>query len=174
MEIREYKYFKLWFWGFIILGAILPLIIRVLSEIILTSAGFLEVISSLLYELIAPGHNLLLISVLNDIPFTFLALLSRSRLGKLNDQNLPIHIQDIAGVIGGGIAILAISLFLNTLVWYYLFIDVPVRGISTAPLLFIASPVYGIIAMGIGYFVGEHIGKLILWNRSRKTKEKQI
>lgn len=160
MKTGESQYLKFLFWGFVVVGAILPLVVRVAAEVLFGPTSLLEVTRLLPHELLPP-YNLLLIALLNDIPFIALFLLAKSHLKESNMLDFKIYFLRVASVVGSGIALFGISLFIQIIVWSSTFRRVP--GSSTGPILLFVFPIYGFIAILIGYGIGRFLGKVTLW-----------
>jgi hypothetical protein len=156
--IRGNRHFKRWFWGLIILGILLPLIVESVVAIIFASKDFFSMLKSIF-------PSLILIGLLNDVPFIIFAFLVRSLWHRPEVETSQDFFKHKGGVIGAGLVGIGFVLFINISIWLSVTLMLP--GFSTAVIAFIFLPIYGIIGILIGYGSGRLIGKIILRYRSR-------
>lgn len=150
---RGYKYSKRWFWGIIILGIFLPLIVESVVTIILDPKDFLNIFSSFFLSLI-------LIGLLNDIPFIVFAFLVRSLWNRPEAEKFQDFFKHKTGVISAGIISIGSILYINIGVWISIMRVLP--GSSTSVIVYAFLPIYGVIAILVGYGCGWFVGKIIL------------
>lgn len=136
--------------GIIVVGLLLPLGIRVIAEYAFKGKEVLTLLKSLPLLLIAPGENLLIVALLNDIPFIAFALMVRHILKNLSVKYRTFYYHNITGLICAAFAIIILSIDLNYSVWS----DVFVHASSTAVIAFMFLPVYGLISLVVGYSFG--------------------
>lgn len=164
METMKCKYLKLWFCGIIIIGLLSSLASEIIVHVLFDSADFIEAIKFVLNHFVSPIF--LLFSVWNTVPFIALAILANYQLSKSVEQDSRICIKIIASIIVAAIMGFSTSIFIQFDAWSAAFRGEP--GTSTTPLIYIFLPFPVSIVMVVGYGLGWVIGKLILWNRSRK------
>lgn len=160
---------KVVFWGTIILGMILPIIVMISVDLVVSHGNLLITLKS---SIVSFWHNWgLVLILLHDIPFVVLAFVIKSRLGEKVYASEPYTLR-LSETIGAWIVIFIVGFWMNLDVWISL--ASLSSGFSTAILVYFFFPFYGIIAILVGYWSGWLVGKLILWNRSRKTKEDRL
>lgn len=136
--------------GIIIFGLLLPLVVRVIAEYMFKGKELLLLLSSVPALLIAPGENLLIVALLNDIPFIAFALVVRHIMKNLSVRYRKFYYHNITGLICAAFAITILSIDLNYSVWS----DVFIHASSTAVIAFMFLPVYGLISLVLGYSFG--------------------
>lgn len=156
MRIGKSKYSKICFWGIIIIGMSLPITGMVLADVLFDPSGLPETLKLLPSFFISPIGILVLLW--NAVPFIFFALLTKSILSELT-EDFQISWTRMAGVIGAGIAIISTSICFRIYVGWAVIRGLP--GSSTAALMDLILPIYLFIIMGIGYWIGLVIGKLL-------------
>ena len=110
--------------------------------------------------LFASGHNLFLLGLINAIPFVVFAFLTRWRY-RLSASEEPNSFRPHKwGVIFAGLAVLAMTLFVQLVVWLDVFN--PKGGSSTAVIAFVFLPFYALALMPVGYLAGFLLGKASL------------
>lgn len=166
MGTEKSRYLKSWFWGIIAVGASLPLVGMVVADFLWGSKSLLEAIKPWLSAFVSPIALVvtLLMLLWNNVPFIVFAWLIKSQLGK--SEEIQIYFYRMARMIGGGIAAFTTSLFIQLIVLRAGLRSVP--GYSTTSLIYGILPFYVLIAMGVGYWGGGLIGRLIIWRRSQK------
>ncbi|MBI5051042.1 MAG: hypothetical protein HZC11_09305 [Nitrospirae bacterium] len=98
-----------------------------------------------------PGD--IFIALLNDIPFIILAFFIKHSCHNLKTPQKT-------AIACAGVLSVSLNLIINIDVWKGIVLHLP--GSSTAAIVYIFLPIYGIIAMMVGYGVGWLIGKIIL------------
>lgn len=159
--IKGDRHFKRWFWGLIILGILSPLIVESVVAIIFASQDFFSMLRSIF-------PSLMLIGLLNAVPFIIFAFLVRSLWQRPEVETPQDFFKHKGGVIGAGVVGIGLVLFVNISIWTSIALMLP--GFSTAVIAFIFLPVYGIIGILIGYGSGRLIGKIILRYRNCHRK----
>lgn len=142
------SYARWWFWGLIVLGALIPFIVSAIMEITYNpDLGVRFYLGDILLALV------------NDIPYILLAFLAKyiwQEHSKIA-QNILLH--KIGVFFAGGVSI-SFNLYVNIGTWRGIAQHLP--GSSTAVIVYVFLPIYGIIAMLIGYVLGFFIGKIII------------
>lgn len=165
MEAEKSQYSKLWVCGIITVGAISPLILLLVTGVLFSSTSIFEVIKFSLSFLLLPIGLLGLL--LNAAPFVVHALqLKKLQIGRLNKDDSNIYFKSVAEMIGAGFAGFIVNISIQFIVLSAAYRGEP--GSAIAGSLYFFLPIHTFIAMGIGYLLGGLVGKLILWNRSRK------
>lgn len=146
---------RLLFWGTIILGMTLPIIVMAIVELIFSRKSFFSAFISAVSFF---SNDLwgFLPWLLHSIPFVFLAFLIRSQLQEKTESPKPSVLR-LSETLGAGIVMVGFSLFLNLSIWIW--------NTSTAVLAYFTFPFYGIISILVGYGGGWVVGKIILWAR---------
>ncbi len=145
------------FWGLIVLGLVLPWIIRIGVEIFYHPERTVSALVKFPALLFAKGHNLFLLGVLNVIPVIIFLLLTRwrYRIGQAEDP--AAFFPHKIGIIAAGVVVFGVGLLINLIVWMDVFR--PAGGSSTAVIAFVFMPFYTLALMPVGYLVGWGIGK---------------
>lgn len=146
---------KIFFWGTIVMGIIMPISVMIAIEIILSHADLLSALRFGISHL--SGHYILL-WLLHDIPFIFLAFLVKSLLSDKVKLSKPYMLR-LSEAIGAWVVTVGISFWMNLDVWSS--IALLSSGFSTAMLAYYFYPFYGILTILIGFGIGWIIGKII-------------
>lgn len=137
----------------------MPLIVESVVVIIFNPKDFLNILMSFF-------PSLILIGLLNDVPFIVFAFLVRSLWNRPEVESSQDFFKHKVGVFGAGIIGIGFVLFINVSVWISVALILP--GFSTSAIAYDFLPIYGIIAILVGYGSGRLIGKIIL-----RYKEKE-
>lgn len=177
MKIEKSQYSKLWFWGIIVVGFLLPLAGEVVADVTFKSTSIFEAIKRALPDFSAfPVPVVLLIWLLmllwNDVPFIVLAVVANYQSCKSIEQDSQIYIKIIASTIVATIMGFSTSIFIQFDAWSAAFRGEP--GASTTPLIYIFLPFPVSIIMVVGYGLGWFIGMLIIWGRNKKSAEGKL
>ncbi len=158
--IREMPHFsKRNFWGIILLGLVLPWIVRTAVEAFFRPDQIGWILARFPSLLFASGHNLFLLGLINAIPFVVFAFLTRWRYRLSAAENAKTFLPHKWGIILAGLTVFAMTLFIQLVVWMDVF--KPMGGSSTAVIAFVFLPFYALALMPVGYLVGFLIGKNI-------------
>lgn len=147
------------FWGAILLGFVLPWVVRISVEAFFKPDQIGRILARFPELLFASGHNLFLLGLLSALPFVVFVFMTRWRYKMSTAEDPKTFLPHKWGVIFAGVTVLAMSLFIQLVVW----IDVfnPKGGSSTAVIAFVFLPFYALALMPVGYLVGFLIGKWI-------------
>lgn len=147
------------FWAIILLGLVLPWIVRMGTEIFFHPDRTERVLAEFPKLLFAPGRNLFLLGILNAIPFIIFAFLTRWRYRISAGQTPNDFFPHKTGVIGAGLVTIGLSLGIHLFVWIPIF--GPGHAASTSVILFMLLPFYSLASMPAGYLFGWLVGKLM-------------
>jgi hypothetical protein len=154
VKVKEiYKYAGRWFWGIIIFGALLPLIVEIIIKIIFDPKNFSNFFLSI-------TASFFLVALFNAIPFIIWAFLVKSLWHRPENEIYQGFYKHKAGVIGSGILTIGFVLYVNIGIWLGIILHQP--GASTSAIAYIILPFYGIMTNLFGYGLGRLIGKIIL------------
>lgn len=160
---KKYKYSGLLFWGLIIFGAVLPMIVGLAIEIIFDPKDLLNIVKLFFSQFISPWKlfNLLWI----DIPFIIYAFIVRSLWYRPEVETPQDFLKHKAGVIGAGILTIGFVVYVNIGFWIGIVLHQP--GASTSAIAYLFLPFYGIMTNLVGYGLGRLIGKIILHYKNK-------
>lgn len=147
------------FWGVILLGFVLPWIVRISVEAAFKPNEIGRILARFPELLFASGHNLFLLGLLNALPFVVFAFMTRWRYRMSAAEDPKTFLPHKLGVIFAGTTVLALTLFIQLVVWMNVFS--PKAGSSTAVIAFVFLPFYALALMPVGYFVGWLIGGVL-------------
>ena len=147
------------FWFLILLGLILPWILRISVEAFFKPEQIGRILSDFPRLLFAPGHNLFLLGILNAFPVAIFVFLGRWRYKACAGLEPAAFFPHQLGIILAGLAVFGMSLFIHLVVWMDVFS--PKGGSSTSVIAFVFLPFYALAAMPVGYLLGWLMGKLI-------------
>lgn len=156
----RYKYSGQVFWGIIIIGLFLPLIVELAVELIFDPKHFISTLLSL-------SPSSILMGVFNAIPFIVFAFLVRSLWHRPEHETFQLFFKHKSGVLGAGIIGIGFILLVNINVWVGAVLTLP--GFSTSGLVYMFIPFYGIVAILIGYGIGYVVGRIIIFRREKKA-----
>ncbi|MGH8005098.1 MAG: hypothetical protein ACRECJ_10300, partial [Limisphaerales bacterium] len=105
------------------------------------------------------GHNLFLLGLLNALPFIVFAFLTRWRYRMSAAEDPKTFFPHKLGIILAGTTVLALTLFIQLVVWTDVFS--PTGGSSTAAIAFVFLPFYALALMPVGYLVGWLVGGVV-------------
>jgi hypothetical protein len=147
-------------WGIIITGLSIPVFVRVYHDSINSHNTFWDRIKQSLHLLSDAStyfrgsrQNVITDSVLNVIPFIMLVVMLIVFVRYFSVKYRKFAVHNIVGIIFGGIALLSLSVNLH-----YSVLDGHFSSAATAVLL---MPVYGIIILITGFFIGFSVVFLI-------------
>lgn len=144
---------------------VLPWLVRTAVEAAYKPEQIVNIVSRFPSLLFASGHNLFLLGLINAIPFVVFAFLTRWRYRISASEEPNTFRPHTWGVIFAGLAVLAMTLFVQLVVWLDVFN--PKGGSSTAVIAFVFLPFYALALMPVGYFVGWLVGGAA----ARRTKQ---
>jgi len=151
---KDYKYPLTWFWSIIIGEILLPFLVSIAVEIVSDPREAYN----LRFIFLSPSF--FLIGLLNDVPFILLAFLVRSLWHRPKDEKYKDFLRHKAGVIGAGVISISLILYINISIWISIVLLLP--GFSTAVISYIFLPIYGIIALLVGYGLGRIVYKFVV------------
>lgn len=141
------------FWITIIIGIVLPIIVKMTVDIIVDHVSFLAALTSaasFFFDMRIWGVPYL---VANTIPFIFLAFLLKSQIGKKSNTSKP-YILRVSEAIGAWVLTVGFSFLIH--------LDVSIPNSSTESLAYLFIPYYEIVTILLGYGLGKLVGKIIL------------
>lgn len=158
MDMRTRRRQLVIFWGTIVLGVGLPLVVMIAIELIRNGKGVLQSVGSTMLFYFEDfsglgffywiGHGLL---------FLLLAILVKAKLAE-RGNGYEDYILRLTEAIGAWTLTVGFSLLANLSILFSVS--------STAVLGYIFVPLYGIPVILLGYGCGWLVGRLILWIRS--------
>jgi hypothetical protein len=138
---------------------VLPWVVRISVEAFFKPSEIGRILARFPELLFASGHNLFLLGLINSIPFVVFAFLTRWRYRLGGAEDAKTFRPHKWGVIFAGLTVLAMTLFVQLVVWIGVFN--PKGGSSTAVIAFVFLPFYALALMPVGYLIGFFIGKKI-------------
>lgn len=142
----------------ILFGIAMPWLVRILVEAAYKPEQIVAILTRFPSLLFAPGHNLFLLGLINSIPFIVFAFLTRWRYRMSAMEDAKTFQPHKWGVIGAGLTVFAMTLFIQLVVWMGVFN--PRGGSSTAVIAFVFLPFYALALMPVGYLVGWLLGRV--------------
>lgn len=154
------KGYKWWFWGIIVAGALMPLAVITVVEIIFNPKDFLN-------TLLSSFPSFILMGLPNSIPFIALAFLVKTLWNRPEGESFQNYLKHKIGVIAAGIFSVGFIFYINIELWVSINLHLP--GSSTGVIIYALIPPYGFIALLVGYGFGWIIGRIILWYKETKV-----
>lgn len=155
--MKQMKYIRFWFWGLIIFGASIPILVGLTTELLYNPELGLRFYMGDIF-----------IGPLNAIPFIILAFLVKYIWLDPKIQSSPNLFQHKSGIICAGIFTICFNLYINIDVWKGIALNL--SGSSTAVIIYVFLPIYGVITILVGYGIGILAGKIIIRVKNRGSK----
>ena len=157
MVPARHKFPKRLYWGLILVGATLPLVIIISVALIrgdmkfpwnssMPYSGFLRFIT--------------VVALFNFLPFAVLAAFMKNRLGKPQRMVVSAYYLRMMGIFGAATTLLGTSLIMHVSIW--------TSRSSTAGLGVFALFVLAFALMPVGYGCGWFIGEMYLRSKKRR------
>ena len=148
---KQTRYSRL-FWGIILLGLVVPLVVKLFVRIMFTN----DDLTDILISFITFENGMAVVALMNVIPYIVLAKFAKSRLLNLTTQNKYYY---VAEIIGAGVPHVFFNLHSHIVVWRSIYSGLRIS--STASVAFAFIPIYGFIIMFIGGAIGSLVGRLV-------------
>ena len=157
-------------WALILVGLLLPWILRVLVEIFYNSSEAMPILLQSPKLFLSPQNNFFLIGILNAAPFFFYGILLRSHMKYFQEKT---YSPACVAVTVTGFKLLILSLLVHTMVWVDAF--GPGEPSSRAVIGFVVFPVAALVVMTVVYavsFVLARLIELLLMNKASDQNKK--
>lgn len=137
----------------VVAGLFLPSVIGIIVVLVIEPAELAKLF-------VASARSLILIGLFNAIPFVVFSKLLRGWWSRTerSEAEPSVVLKHKYGLVFAAIAGLSSILYVHINTWISIVKVLP--GSSTAPISFILAPIYGIIAIGLGYGLGMFIAKI--------------
>ena len=147
-------------WSIIISGILLPWLTKVIAQTFYDPQNFLSHAASFYPFLFSPKDPLLLVALLNAIPFGILAICIRWRLRLQHRMESSVFFPAVTGLVGMMGLVFSLNLYVYITVWAKVFGGGTLSNQTLAP--FLAVPFYTLVLMPISYVIGWMCGKFFV------------
>lgn len=142
------------YWGCILLGLTLPLLATVGVDMVNHQQSLGQALHQLNLHLFAPGYNLLLIAVMNAVPFVIFAVFTILHLGRVPSQEQRLAGRRKAGILLATVGLVGLSAWAHVMTLWY--------PDAQGALTYLFLPFWQLLLIPLSYAAGRLLGLLLI------------